>query len=161
MRRLTDLSLPVRQEAWASHCTELLASHSLSPHFLARDPVAAFALRPTKTVLRKRFEKKTIAKPITEVRERGREKVPDKRIKRERRHTSTNQGRLVPWQPGKARPANKQNKTLPAPHCLSYCSLRSRSPTIRDLNPVPPQPPILSHVLRQTDNSQVLSNHFF
>ena len=65
----------------------------------------------------------------------------------------------MPWHPGKARPADKQH--LPTPPRLSNCHLRSRSPTIRDLNPAPPQTPILSHVLRETDNSEILSNHLF
>jgi len=91
------------------------------------------SIRPTKPFCEKKVYSKNDCKAIYRVKERGRERGSGYKIKRERRHTSTNQGRLVPSHPRKARPVDKHIKTLPAPHRLSYCHLRSQSPTIRDL----------------------------
>ena len=57
----------------------------------------------------------------------------------------------------KTQPADKHTKTLSAhPTKQEKPDLRCRYRTIRDLNPILPQPSILSHILRQTDNSQVI-----
>jgi len=119
-------------------------------------PYRGWFLKTHKPIFWKRF----ITKMMTNQKPKSRKGEGESKINKEQRHTSPTEGRQMPSPPKKARPADKHAKTLPAPRHRHYYHLRSWFPTIKDLNPILSQPPILSHVLCQTGNSQVLSDYF-